>query len=164
MQIERVLVPVDLSDCSTAAVDYGAFLGRELGAQIDVLHVWSPPAELAHMMRDLTVTDPEGRKGALAQVIRTWAGRKLKAALQRLEDEGVGGVRGRLAEGVPHRTIVEVADDGYDLVVMGTHGRTGLSRTLMGSVAERVVRRSPVPVLAVRRAARATSASASPAA
>jgi nucleotide-binding universal stress UspA family protein len=56
----------------------------------------------------------------------------------------------RLEAGVPATEIVRLARDGFDLVVLGTHGRTGFQHALLGSVAERVVRRSPVPVLTVR--------------
>jgi nucleotide-binding universal stress UspA family protein len=75
-----------------------------------------------------------------------------EAALERFEDAvGTGPVRTAIREGSPAREIVDFAvERGCDVVVMGTHGRSGVDRLLLGSVAERVVRSSPVPVLTVR--------------
>jgi len=85
--------------------------------------------------------------------------------LETLRDEGRGAVRNvkvtgtqagltvvtEIVEGNPHEEILNyVTEHGIDMIIMGTHGRTGLDRVVMGSVAERVVRRSPVPVLTVR--------------
>jgi nucleotide-binding universal stress UspA family protein len=150
MQINKVLVPVDFSSCSDAAVDYAAFVSSTFHASIDVMHVWSPPEELARLADGSSITDPVGRQQVLAEIVKTHAGEQLEAVLQRLDEAGVENARGRLERGTPHRAIAEVADaDGYDLIVMGTHGRTGLSHALVGSVTERVVRSSTVPVLSV---------------
>jgi nucleotide-binding universal stress UspA family protein len=98
------------------------------------------------------VRDPEdGRKRTLVELMRTEGGRKLEMLLKRLEERGLREVRGRLEAGPARQAIVEsAAAGGYDLIVIGTHGRTGLAHVVLGSVAEWVVRHAPVPVLTVR--------------
>lgn len=126
--LHRILAPIDFSKESDAALAYAALLGRKFGADIVIMHVWSRPVELV---------DPA-------------TGAMLKAVLQRLETTN-SGVRARLEVGVPHRVIVRVAEEeACDVIVLGTQGRTGLARALLGSVAEKVVQRATVPVLTVR--------------
>jgi nucleotide-binding universal stress UspA family protein len=75
----------------------------------------------------------------------------INRAADRARDAGVETVIKSVRRGTPHRTVLEYVDDNdIDLVVMGTHGRTGLNRLLLGSVTEKVIRLSPVPVLTVR--------------
>ena len=133
LAIGRILVPVDFSDCSLAALDHAASLAQRFGASIHVLHVW------------------DHRDQTLAHFAQTGAGEAMDSVLGDLEQHGVGGVRGRLASGDPSETIIQIArEEHYDLIVMGTHGHSGLVHLLHGSVAEKVVRRAPCPVLTVR--------------
>jgi nucleotide-binding universal stress UspA family protein len=91
----------------------------------------------------------------LNQLIAT-AGRQLDELKAVVADKGVG-VETTVITGRPPQSIVDyAATEGFDLIVMGTHGRTGLSHAFLGSVAERVVRKAPCPVLTVRDAAVAT--------
>jgi nucleotide-binding universal stress UspA family protein len=126
-------VPTDWSEPSNHAFRFAAVLARELDAQLVVLHVvplpavmYGPPPEsyLEHLREELcclTPSDPETR------------------------------VRHLVVEGDPAAMIVKAAGENQcDLIVMGTHGRTGLNRLLMGSVAEEVVRKAPCPVLTVK--------------
>ena len=125
----KVFCPVDFSDESRAALRVAADLARRVGAELTLFH-----AESADSMLQAAAT-PAGRLGE-------W-----KREAERL---GVERVATASASGQPATTIVEAAmSGGFDLVVMGTHGRTGFRHALMGSVAEKVVRMSPVPVLTV---------------
>jgi nucleotide-binding universal stress UspA family protein len=143
--VSRILVPVDFSPCSRAALEYALELAEGMGAQIDVLHVSEPSAFIG---ADALMLIPDAsRAGAL--------GESRDDLLHEL-DGFLGSARARvrrvrLEPGLPADVIPSVAKDGgYDLVVMGTHGRSGLSRLVVGSVAEAAMRRSPVPVLTLR--------------
>lgn len=137
-KLQRILVPVDFSPCSLTALHYASFLATQLGAGVDLLHVWQDPEE-------------EGADaGNLYQFARSEAGREMEQFLQRVERQGVRQVHGRLESGDPCDTILEVTDEGYDLVVIGTHGHTGLSQLLRAGVAEKVARHASCPVVTVR--------------
>jgi nucleotide-binding universal stress UspA family protein len=143
--LRRLLVPVDFSPCSRAALDYAAFLGQRWSAELDVLHVWSPPTPTWEPAAFFVPSDE-----SLIAFERSSAGKAMKEFLRHIEQENRLLVRGRLESGDPTATSLEAAEDGYDLIVMGTHGRTGLSHMLFGSIAEAVVRRAPCPVLTIR--------------
>jgi universal stress protein A len=140
--IQRILCPVDFSDTSNHAVKYALGLAEPLGAEVHLLHVYQLPM----------YTMPDGALLAGPQT----ATRVMESAQQALNElaAGLGAdppLQKHLTEGVPHAEVERVANDiGADLIVMGTHGRTGLGHLLLGSVAERVVRTASVPVLTVR--------------
>ncbi|MGH8593323.1 MAG: universal stress protein [Gammaproteobacteria bacterium] len=150
MQIRKLLIPTDFSDLSQHALDYAIGLARALNAAVELLHVHHAPA--------LSLQD-----GDLSMPVDPTLEAEYEASVQRRLDEVVEKYRasgapisGRLLSGVPHAEIVRAAEEGgADLIVMGTHGRTGLAHLLMGSVAERVARSSPIPVLTVPSAERA---------
>ncbi len=158
--IRTILVPVDFSECSDVAVRYAVDLAGTLGARIDVLHAWTPPAELNPVLAQLAIRDPEhGGERSLSEFVEAQAAVALDNVVARLECDKVP-VRGLLEAGPAKRTIVQLAEmSGYDLIIMGTHGRTGLSHLLMGSVAEWVVRHANVPVLTIRTKRGAAAAS-----
>jgi len=145
--IRHILVPSDFSEPSRAALEYAAELSRAFGASLDVLHVWEaptfiPPASLLEAgVADLSLVEVfrKNAEDALAKFVDDARKREIV-------------VRASFAElGPPARVITEFARKReYDLIVIGTHGRTGLSHALIGSVAERVVRHASCPVLAVR--------------
>lgn len=145
--IRSILVPVDFSAGSDAAIALARSLAEPLGASIELLHVWEgeewklPPLEFA-VDGDAPRLHAEAAAHGLA----------LQRAAGWLSELGARGMRfrARFESGRPAETIVRVAKErGHDLVVMGTHGRTGLARAVLGSVAENVVRLSAVPVLTV---------------
>ena len=139
--IARILVPVDFTPQSQSAVESAAELASRLGAAVDVLHVWRP----AQILSGFAVT-PDTADSMSVQDLEL----QTKSYLETLEAAGIRTC-GRLERGNPGPTIVEVAErEAYDLVVMGTHARTGLSRVVLGSVAEYVVRHAPCPVLTTR--------------
>jgi nucleotide-binding universal stress UspA family protein len=140
----RILVPVDFSPCSAAALQYAANLAEQLDAQVDVLHVWQSP-QLAFA---------DGTIPPLTVFAHTQAGQAMSTFLEELEAGGMPAdrVRGRLASGDAATRILEVAEEGgYDLIVMGRHGRGRLQHFLVGSVTEKVSRKAPTPVLTLHR-------------
>lgn len=135
---KRILLPVDFSPASEAALSYALRLGEIFGADIDVLHVWEP-----------LPTAPDGDLRDAGLFVATDEGQRLRDWLLAMEHGKHGRTRAVLEAGDPCSTIVEIASE-YDLIVMGTNGRSGFRQLLSPSVAERVVRRAPCPVLTVR--------------
>ncbi|MBA3948991.1 MAG: universal stress protein [Acidobacteria bacterium] len=138
----RILVPTDFSAGSRLAVDYAVQLARRLGASIHILHVTEDPS-IAGMWTEAYVD--------LAQIRmeRETGARHLMDKL--LRDIGPADVTDEIAAGPVARVITDAAADrDAGLIVMGTHGRTGLVHVLVGSVAEQVMRMAGCPVLTVR--------------
>lgn len=139
----RILVPVDESDQSRTAFEYALEVHPD--ASMTVLHVIDP--------RDFrTYGGIEGwiDMEQIAEQQREHAKRIVEEARERAADRDVT-VSTEVVTGKAPRVIVDyAAEHGFDQVVIGSHGRSGVSRVLLGSVAERVVRRSPVPVTVVR--------------
>jgi len=132
--LETILVPTDGSDCSAVAAAHAVTLAEATGASLHVVHVV-----------DLGVLPVDG-SGALLDELQQAGQHALESVIDRAED--VSSVQASLLSGSPHSAIVDYAEDeSVDLVVMGTHGRTGFDRYLLGSVTERVVRLSDRPVL-----------------
>lgn len=145
MSVQTVLCPVDFSAASEEAVRYAIDLCRSLGAaRLDIGHVMQRP--VVHLPEGAHFAD----EGAEEQ-LRHNARRQLESLARRHSQHEIE-VTHTLLVGVPtHDAILEHAKQiGADLVVMSTLGRTGLARMLLGSVAEKVVRLSPVPVCTVR--------------
>ena len=117
VKIDNILVPVDFSACSKAALEYAVHFGNNLDAkQVDVLHVWKPPRFIAP---DQKVHGADGKEQSLVEFAKSAAGVKMKEFLAEIESGGRYEVHGRLESGVPYQTILEVAKTGaYDLVIM----------------------------------------------
>ncbi len=138
LPIRTILHPTDFSEGSAYACRLACAVARDSHARLILLHVFPPPILISG--EALLPPDPEEIKA------------ELQAQLQalKIEDDGIQ-VERRVQEGYPGADIPRVArETKADLIVMGTHGRTGLSRLLMGSVAEQIVRRAPCPVLTVK--------------
>lgn len=144
MKIQSILVPIDYSACSAAALGFAAEFAQKLGAKIDVLHVWEGPA---YVTEDVKVVR-HGDESSLIELIRNEAQAEL---LQFVAKQGLAAtVSMRLLSGNPAATVLsELHQRKHDLLIVGTHGRTGLVHVLLGSVAEKLVRLSPVPVITV---------------
>lgn len=145
--VTRVLVPIDFSPSARAALEYATFLAGKLGADLEVLHVWEPPG---YVGPDTLALLPVAAGQPGWDQTRAEVEREVDLFLSRA---GVRPkqLRVRIETGEPSDAILRVAKEGgTDLIVMGTHGRTGLSRLLIGSVAEAVLRRSTCPVLTLR--------------
>lgn len=147
LNIKRILVPVDFSEGSRAALREALALADAFDAQIDLLHIWEPSPYVS-------LTQPIW-SGGIECVFSDYLQRQLEKRLSELVDEEAPAHRDRIhvkaqAGYVTHDIIAALETGGYDLVIMATHGRTGLSRVVLGSVAERVLRMSPCPALTVR--------------
>ncbi|MFI5308436.1 MAG: universal stress protein [Polyangiales bacterium] len=141
--IKKILAPTDFSELSLKALDEAVDLGKLLGAEVHVLHVC--PLLMYALAPDVVPDDPEFERRLKERLAA-----RLEETAQRLRARGAN-VHTLLVDGNPGREIAEVAAErGFDMVVMGTHGRTGFSRFTLGSVAERTVRGSRVPVLTLR--------------
>ncbi|QIB73797.1 universal stress protein [Halogeometricum borinquense] len=139
---DRILVPTDGSDCANAAVDHAADLASKYDAEVHILYVVDVRVSgQGQWALDTETVYEAGQEHGQAVV---------EQVAEQLESKAVA-VKPVVKTGVPGREIREYVDEeACDLVVMGTHGRTGLDRYLLGSVAERIVRTSDVPVLTVR--------------
>jgi nucleotide-binding universal stress UspA family protein len=138
---DRILVPTDGSDAAGYANRRAIDLAARYDAQIHALFVTDTSGYVAF----------DSVRGSGSTAVAN-AGEEAVAAVERAAKDADIDVITAVVEGVPHRAILDYVEaNGIDLVVMGTHGRSGLGRYLLGSVTERVVRSSPVPVLTVRR-------------
>lgn len=150
MPISRILVPVDFSEASSRALRLAVEVGDRFDAAIEVLHVLESPLYTAPEMT-VVVTGGPGR--SLEEYARQEAERQMKELLQPLMSLAKLRVTQRIEHGAPSAavTIVEVAvAGGFDVIVMSTHGRTGLEHLLIGSVTEKVIRKAPCAVLVTR--------------
>jgi nucleotide-binding universal stress UspA family protein len=144
MPVNNILVPTDFSPTSEAALHYAAEMALTLGARLYLMHVPGKTGE--HFEANF----PHGQFEAAAR----------KGLSSFLTTEEIARLRPEYAVrvGVPAEEIVRYADAcDVDLIIMGTHGRTGIAHALMGSVAEQVVRVAPCPVLLVRASKRGTT-------
>jgi nucleotide-binding universal stress UspA family protein len=177
-RVRRILLPSDFTDSAATAGEFAADLALRYDAGIDVVHVFKSAQDLEPFVDWLeldraarveldraarvagaptrtSVPNPgasasQSRASVMGDFLRHHAKPRLEAVLSRLVELGVAHVRGRLLAGNPSRIIIDLAANGeYQLVVMASHGHSGLTDALIGSCVDRVVRRSPVPVLVV---------------
>lgn len=141
---KRICCPIDFSDTARAAMQVAVDLTRRLGAELTLLHAYPIPG----------YTFPDGSvvaSPAMLEDLSEEADRHLEAWRREAESLGLPSVAVAKAIGDPAAEIVRFArEPGADLLVLGTHGRSGLEHALMGSIAERVLRKSACPVLTVR--------------
>lgn len=138
---DRILLPTDGSEWSMAAARHAFALARLDGGTVHALSV----VDARHFEKELVGTDRDAGMSVAEQSAHAAVDH-----VRTLADEVDCRVRTSVRQGMPHTTIVDyAASHDVDLVVMGTHGRTGLERFLLGSVAERVLRESSTPVLTV---------------
>ena len=141
---DTVLFTTDGSDESLSALDHALDIADTYGAVLHALYV----VDTGYPYGDLDGTTIE-REPILA-ALREEGKRTMAVVEERADDRGVAFVGSIREHGVIHREILEYAEaNDVDLIVMGTHGRRGLDRWLLGSVTERVVKNAPVPVLVV---------------
>jgi nucleotide-binding universal stress UspA family protein len=143
MAIKHILVPTDFSEYADYALDYAIELAQKLQARLTLLHI-------IDTMPLGVVEEGSMLPPSYWQELETNLGQSMEASLNRLNDVGLQG-ESIIVHGVPFQSIIDTAKDkGADLIVMGTHGRTGLTHVMMGSVAEKVVRMAPCPVVVTR--------------
>jgi len=145
VEFQRILCPTDFSDISRHALDHAIVIGRWYGSQITAVHVGNPrivlgpvaavPPAAGEMLPD------EPNRHRLEQQVREWLAPAAAAGLQ---------THVIVDEGNPARCILEHArTSSIDLIVIGTHGQSGFERLVLGSVAEKVLRKAPCPVMTV---------------
>ncbi len=141
---KRIICPIDFSDASRAALEAAAEVAKRYGAKVALFHAYPVPG----------YTFPDGSFVASSKMLdelSEQAQRHLAEWKAIAEGLGIANVEIATAIGEPAHEILAFAKaQQADLLVLGTHGRTGIQHALMGSVAERVVRRSTCPVLTVR--------------
>jgi len=143
----RILVPTDFSPPSNTALDYARMLADKFGSALEVLHVIDDPTVTSEYVPDGFAASTDNIRAGLVQQSQRGLDRLMTSADRVRYHAHVESLFG-----VPAETIADYAmATGAGLIVMGTHGRTGLAHLLMGSVAEQVVRTAPCPVLTVRQ-------------
>jgi nucleotide-binding universal stress UspA family protein len=147
--IKTILLPTDGSDCSAKAMGYALSFAKQYGGRVVALHVidqrWEDQARIvcAELGQDLTQKIRTGYEEEAQRILRGVADAAAKVGVP---------VETKVATGIPSEDIARVARElPADLIIMGTHGRAGMSHLLLGSVAEKVVRGAPCPVLTVRK-------------
>lgn len=141
MLVRKILFPTDFSDGSDAALVFASSLARDNNARLLVVHVHEPTAVYVEGLGAAYGALPQDQQRDARELLNV-----VEPSFPMIDIER------RLLEGTPADAIVDLAEreEGIDLIVMGTHGRTGVSRMLMGSVAEKIVRSAPCPVLTIR--------------
>ena len=143
IQIERILVPIDFSENANSVVEWAAHLAEEHGSRIILFHTYHLPVEFHQLEGAYLPADFWANVKAEAE-------QSLARFVEDLKKRGIE-VEGVVREGYAATAIVdEAASQQADLVVIGTHGMSGLKHLLLGSIAERVVQKAPCPVLTVK--------------
>lgn len=141
----KILHPTDFSECATQAEAVAVDLVRRLDGEIVLFQALVETALYGEGFLDLQQVEK------IYDAQRQWATETLAERAARLRESGIKA-SWRVEAGVPFEEIVRIAgEERADMIVMGTHGRSGLSRVLLGSVADRVLRLAPCPVLTVRQ-------------
>jgi universal stress protein A len=145
-RFRKILVAVDFSEGCKRALETAASVAN--GTPVDLIHVWDVPQFLAP---DALIAMPHDPR-PVAELATQQGEASMKSFATEMSQKGIEIGTTRVAQGNTADCICSLAENGgYDLVVVGTHGRSGLNRLLLGSVAENVVRHSKVPVLSVRQ-------------
>jgi universal stress protein A len=139
-KLQKILVPVDFSDCSRKALQYAIPFAKQFGAELILAHVVQPYPAVPEIVPLEVETVQDGRRELDA--LRKMVGDGIRSSVS-------------LRTGDPHLEITRAATElGIDLIIISTHGHKGLTRMLLGSTAEKVVRHAPCPVLIVRETER----------
>jgi nucleotide-binding universal stress UspA family protein len=146
IDVQRILVPVDFSENARAVLEWAAHLAEEHASRVVLLHVYHLPVEFQQLEGAYLPPD-------FWSNVKNEAEQQIGRYAEELRGRGIE-VEALVREGYPATVIIEEAESQRaDLVVIGTHGHTGLKHLLLGSIAERVVQKAPCPVLTVKTAA-----------
>jgi nucleotide-binding universal stress UspA family protein len=138
-EFESILLPTDGSECAQLAAEHAIEFAEETGAALHIIHVV-----------DLGMLWGDSATGAVLEALEEAGQRALDQVIERTESADVSTVEATVLNGTPHEAIETYAQEhDVDCIVMGSHGRTGVDRLLLGSVTERVVRTTDVPVLSL---------------
>jgi nucleotide-binding universal stress UspA family protein len=151
----KILHPTDFSECAMQAQKTAVELVGRLTGEIVLLHVLVEPPLYSEGIRSMMkphIVVPSEQEGSIYEAQRKWTEQTLEGRTAELRQRGIKA-RWRVQVGVPFEEIVKIAaEERVDMIALGTHGRGGVSRLLMGSVADRVIRLAPCSVLTVREA------------
>ncbi len=143
IDIQLILVPIDFSDQAGAVIEWATHLAEEHSSKILLLHVYHLPVEFQQLEGAYLPPD-------FWSNVKKEAEQQLATPSQQIRKHDVE-VEALVREGYPATIIIEEAESHHaDLIVIGTHGHTGLKHLLLGSIAERVVQKAPCPVLTVK--------------
>ncbi len=159
-ELKRLLVPMDFSEGSRLALRHALELAETFGAAVNALHVWEPSPYLSPdavvWLKGEQQTFWAHAKHQLQERLQTTVA---EVVAELPEEAGARPVATEVVSGYTSETILStIREGGYDMVVMGTRGRTGLSHVLLGSVAERIVRMASCPVMTIKPRESATDA------
>ena len=142
LKVERILCPTDFSEISMGGIEYGLELAKVFSAELVCLHVVEPLISSTLM----------GHAMQLAAEIEMELEEQAQKKFEELRGQwDYSAVRFEIRRGKAHQEILELAEqEGVDLIVLGTHGRSGIAHFLLGSTAEKVIRRANCPVLSLR--------------
>lgn len=141
----KILCAIDFGESSRSALELSADLARRFGAELILVHVWRGPRSVSERIALATPAPSADGDEELVRKLEGW----------KLEAERIAGRNARtiVANGTPAAEVSRLAaDEKVDLVVVGTRGRKGIERAVLGSVAEAIVRHAPCPVLVARAA------------
>lgn len=142
LSFKKILVPVDFGESSKQALEVAIGLARQFDAELTLVHTWEIPV-YGYGAMEFSAMD-------MLTPIQAAATEQLAALVAEVKRQ-LPEVKSVLARGVAWREVLSTIEQTKpDLVVMGTHGRRGVGRAILGSVAEKIVRMSPIPVLTVR--------------
>ncbi|SEQ43706.1 universal stress protein [Natrinema salaciae] len=145
---ERILIPTDGSETAETAVEHALDLAEQYGAEVHALYVVDTNAMSLSLGGEQLDRIEQGQYGEMDEV-RERAERATGYVTDRAAERGIDTVE-HVSAGRPHSMIANYVDDnGIDLVVMGSHGRSGVRRALLGSVTERTLRSTRAPVLVI---------------
>lgn len=145
IKINKILYPTDFSEPSKLALEYAAALAKQFDAELEILHIMFDETQVVSFYL------PQVTMQSLSADIETGSEKQLTDFIS--EQPVLNGVRytKKLIKGTPFLEIIKRAEESQaDMIVLGTHGRTGLDHVLFGSTAEKVVRKAPCPVFTVR--------------
>ena len=143
IDVKRILVPLDFSDNSPAILEWAAHLAEKHGSAVTLLHAYHLPVEFQQLEGAYLPPD-------FWSSVRTEAEGTLEQHAASLRERGID-VEIAVCEGYAATIIIDEAEQrGADMIVIGTHGRSGLTHLLLGSIAERVVQKAHCPVLTVK--------------
>ncbi|MDR1396869.1 MAG: universal stress protein [Desulfarculales bacterium] len=155
--IEKILCPLDLSPHSQVVADYTAKMARQLRSEVIILYVAPEFTEFVHFyVSPVPIRKPAGKDDkvpASGEEHHNSLIDEARTVLDKLIADNFAGIKtiGLLVKGSVVEEIIAAANEqNVDLIIMGTQGRTGLERILLGSVAEQVIKIAPVPVMTIR--------------
>jgi nucleotide-binding universal stress UspA family protein len=150
VNLGRILVAVDFSDCSRLALQRAGELASAFAARLYVVHAWHVPVFVSP---DAMVGESPRQLQTLARLAEQEAQDNLSSFVDAARKDGIRIDAARLLQGEPaHAIVLEAEQADYDMIALGTHGRAGVKHLVLGSVAEKVVRRASRPVMTVREA------------